>query len=297
MQVSRETIREAPAPRASAFKVRHSPGTFPWLIHLRGETQNNATDATNISASAPALETSTHGHRYPNPGYLGSSSHAAIFEHLPAQSGVANHSPLSEQSALSIPDVNSNAVAEGMIERGALVIGEIISQLDIHACKALVMFWLGKGTNLALGGTLVLDCIESTAKLLSSVPDDYESPAELARRLLGNTFSARDTLHSASVAEFSSHVCGRDTKWEALIVSLVAMGRATVDVPFFPPLFSTNLELLELQKQFTHLSDSCMEIGLQLDCLGDALLICQYENWILHSIIDGDQSKSLGPIW
>lgn len=269
---------------------------FPWLIRLRGETQDNATEAANIFVSAQAPETSTHGHRYPNPGYLGSSSHAAIFEHLPAQASVANRSPLSGQSALPMPDVNSNAVGEGIIERGAIVIEEIISQLDMHVCKAMVMFWLGKGTNLALGGPLVLDSIESTAKFLSSVLDGHGSPAELARRLLENTVTSRDTLRAASVAEFSAHICGSDTKWEALIISLVAMARATVDVPFFPPLFSTDLELLDLQQRFTRLSDSCLEIGLQLDCLGDALLICQYENWILHSLIDGDQSKSLSPI-
>ena len=40
-----------------------------------------------------------------------------------------------------------------------------------------------------------------------------------------------------------------------------------------------------------HLSDRCLEMCLSLDCLNDMQLLLQYENWIIHTFLDGDQSK------
>ncbi|KAL3417430.1 hypothetical protein PVAG01_11430 [Phlyctema vagabunda] len=37
-------------------------------------------------------------------------------------------------------------------------------------------------------------------------------------------------------------------------------------------------------------SDSCIEIAISLDCLNDLQLFLQYENFILHSFVEGDQS-------
>ncbi|KAF4900256.1 hypothetical protein CGCF415_v010169 [Colletotrichum fructicola] len=39
-----------------------------------------------------------------------------------------------------------------------------------------------------------------------------------------------------------------------------------------------------------HFADSCVDICLSLDCLNDLHLVLQYENYIIHSLIDGDQS-------
>jgi hypothetical protein len=40
-------------------------------------------------------------------------------------------------------------------------------------------------------------------------------------------------------------------------------------------------------------SDRCLELSISLDCLNDLQLVLQYENFISHSNVDGDESKRL----
>jgi hypothetical protein len=64
----------------------------------------------------------------------------------------------------------------------------------------------------------------------------------------------------------------------------------------FPQLFKTEKDQFILRRLSTKLSDLALDITLSLDCLNDLQLVLQYENFIVHTHVDGDQSKkfSLG---
>ena len=169
--------------------------------------------------------------------------------------------------------------------------GNIASQLRTDASKGLINFWLGKGTNLALGSLLTEPCVNSVTNTLGSLADDLDSHSALVQRLFDNSIRRHVFSGTATFKDYCEEFCHRNIRWETLVIALVALCRASIDVPYYPPLYSTQAELESLQKSVTELSDACLELALSLGCMDELLLVCQYENWILHSIIDGDQSE------
>ena len=71
---------------------------------------------------------------------------------------------------------------------------------------------------------------------------------------------------------------------------LAAIGGATNEIEFFPPLYRTDEERCRLRRMAANLCDVALEVCLSLDSLNDLQLVLQYENWIVHSYVDGDQS-------
>lgn len=231
----------------------------------------------------PSPSFSPRRNPYPNPGYLGSSSHAAIFKHItPDDHSSGAHAVGSELS--TEPWVGDNH----LLLQGADVLKHILTLYSLSSMKELVMFWLAKGTNLALAEPFVAQCTESVSQLFESHDENWH--LVYARRLLQN--SARPLLFNAStdLASFSSQFLDHYARWETLGIFFAAVSRATIDVPFFPALYTTEEQQYTLRRLATKLSDFALEISLSLDCLNDLQLILQYENFIVHSYVDGDQS-------
>jgi hypothetical protein len=178
------------------------------------------------------------------------------------------------------------------ISKEAHLLSRIASQLDIKTSERLVSFWLGKGTNLVLAGRLTEPCVKSVANELASLTDDPASHNLLSRRLFENSAKAHVFPRTAVFTDYCDEICQNNIRWETLVISFVALGRASIDVPYYPPLYSLQAELEAFQNVVTEFADSCLELALSLGRMGDLLLVCQYENWILHSVIDGDQIKS-----
>lgn len=157
--------------------------------------------------------------------------------------------------------------------------------------KELVMFWLAKGTNLALAEPFVAQCTESVSQLFESHDENWH--LVYARRLLQNSARPLHFNASTDLASFSSQFLDHYARWETLGIFFAAVSRATIDIPFFPALYTTEEQQYALRRLATKLSDFALEISLSLDCLNDLQLIVQYENFIVHSYVDGDQSKFL----
>jgi len=93
-----------------------------------------------------------------------------------------------------------------------------------------------------------------------------------------------------STKDYLSQMLAENLRWESLGIFFTAAARAAYDTTSFPILYSTNEERRKLIKELTHLGDGCLDTCLELDCLNDLQLILQYENLIVHSQVDGDQS-------
>lgn len=202
-----------------------------------------------------------------------------------------------EDIALEEPEFQRNHVSyvpdDTRISKGAHLLGSIASQLNTNAFERLVSFWLGKGTNLILAGLLTEPCVKSVANELASLTDDPASHSLLSRRLFENSAKSHVFPRTATFTDYCEEVCQANIRWETLVIAFVALGRASIDMPYYPPLYSLQAELEAFQKLVTGFADSCLEVVLSLGRMEDLLLICQYENWILHSVIDGDQSDSV----
>lgn len=74
-------------------------------------------------------------------------------------------------------------------------------------------------------------------------------------------------------------------------IFFTAPGRASLNVVNFTSLFKYPGQRRDLAKTLTYIGDCCLEICLSLDCLNDRQVMLQYENFILHSQVHGDQSQ------
>lgn len=218
---------------------------------------------------------------YPNPGYLGSSSHAAIFSHI-SPDGDRGDTFQTTQSTHSNGD-------DHLIQQGADTLRQLLSAFPLKGVIELVSFWLAKGVNLALTGPFVAQCTESMHHLLACMSDGNWHLA-YARQLLQNSARPLEFDQSSTLDAFSAQFLHQNTRWETLGLFFSAVSRATLDVSFFPSLYSTEKGQYSLRRMAMKLCDYILDICLSLDCLNDLQLLFQYENFIVHSHVDGDQS-------
>ena len=167
----------------------------------------------------------------------------------------------------------------------------VLDKFDLASMKDLVMFWLAKGVSLALAEPFVKQCAETMDCVTTLLSHDDNWHLTLASHLLQNSDRPLEYDEKSTLSSFASQFCERNVRWETLGIFLSAVVRATFDVPFFPSLYTTETGRNELQRSATRLSAYALEICLSLDCLNDLQLVFQYENSIVNSYVDGDQSK------
>ncbi|KAL6922576.1 hypothetical protein FSST1_006602 [Fusarium sambucinum] len=172
--------------------------------------------------------------------------------------------------------------------------------MDISKITPLVQSWLEKGVNLPLAGAFVVCCLNSVIRwrqLLTPDPTIESGDKELgsmasiyARALLANTRKPIIMHQDMTTQNFLSQMLETNLRWESLGIFFVAAARAAYDTTHFAPLYSTNEQRHRVIKALTYIGDCCLETCIELDCLNDLQLILQYENFIIHSQVDGDQS-------
>lgn len=236
----------------------------------------------SLHSPEPSPSFSQRRNPYPNPGYLGLSSHAAIFKHITqdGEHGAGNHA-----ADVVLPQLAGD---NHLLLQGADILRQIVDSYALTAMKELVQFWLAKGVNLALAEPFVQQCAESVSNLFTST--DQKWHLVYARRLLQNSALPLKFTVASDISSFSAQFLSQRSRWETLAIFFTAVSRATIDIPFFPSLYTTEEEQYALRRLSTKLSDFALEISLSLDCLNDLQLIIQYENFIVHSYVDGDQS-------
>jgi len=140
---------------------------------------------------------------YPNPGYLGLSSHAKNFDHIPSPVEhendrfqmqthpstintatptstitTANNSSSNTRRRGNVRSDNQHAlqgedddifVDEAHINYGVQIIEGIRNSMDISSCIKLVEMWSGMGINFALAGIFAKKCVETTRYIFESL--------------------------------------------------------------------------------------------------------------------------------
>ncbi|KAM3420494.1 hypothetical protein BST61_g3762 [Cercospora zeina] len=226
------------------------------------------TDSPSTSNSVP--------HVYPNPGYQGRSSHAAIFDTVKASGGTTLPEVVLQDAMLELEDAEKAQHAKFLDD---------LKRLDLRECAELISQWIHHGVNLAIAGPLL---VPATAAICSLFRD--QNGAELATFLFRGSRERLTADGAMSIASFCENFCRGDPGWATLGLFLVGLSRAVEDTAYYPALYSTRNGQRHLQRTALRCADQCLEICLSLDCLNDLQLLLQYENFIAHSMIDGDQS-------
>ncbi|EHK22740.1 uncharacterized protein TRIVIDRAFT_124113, partial [Trichoderma virens Gv29-8] len=236
--------------------------------------------------------------RYPNPGYLGDVSHANIFNQVssraPSWVAVSQHDE-SVQPPIPSPPADT-FIDQATFDRANHALS-LLDQLQVSGLASLIRFWLKKGVSLALGEPFVETCAEAavdwrelSTPVGSNAHDVGVGIAQRARVLLENTHRPISVHRHSTASEYLSQMSGRNIRWESLGIFLAAASRAALDTSSFAPLYNSDEGRRGLIKALTYIGDCCLETCLALDCLNDLQLVLQYENLIVHSQVDGDQS-------
>ncbi|EPE02816.1 zn 2cys6 transcription factor [Ophiostoma piceae UAMH 11346] len=237
---------------------------------------------------------------YPNPGYQGFSSHTTIFDHIPTDTvrrDVEENSTATPGSVSRIGTSGASPMSEplladsSLIQRGADLVKRCALTYDMDAMRTLVSFWLARGVNLAVGE----DFVEIVTEAMRGFrPERNASTSDWclaqSRLLFNNSIQPLDTGKATDPSEFSKQFTQDNMRWETLGLFFSALARSTIDVTFYPPLYRDVDSILQVRKFAAEISSLCMDLCLALDCMNDLQLVFQYENFIVHSCVDGDQS-------
>lgn len=239
-------------------------------------------------------------HHYPNPGYLGLSSHATIFRQLPPALHDETDGSQSAHEVGSTQGLEA-AIEDDQVIQGAKLIEDILKTPQVKLCRVLVDDWITiGGVNLALAGSLVISCAQSAEHTLTQLNESIQTCQELSMKLFVNSRKSIVLNEHANMDDFLAGFCGENIRWEALGLFFTAISRATLDMSRFTPLYRTEQQRKALRRNTMRYADRCLDFGLSLDCLNDLQLMLQYENFINHSCVDGDQSyrswKRLGDV-
>ena len=241
----------------------------------------------------PPLKISPRRNLYPNPGLFGPSSHVAIFNQIYPDDDRA-HEANPTLNPVSAPE-GSNSQSQDLdpaAHQGAQMLKQLLSKFDLASMKDLVCFWLAQGVCLALAEPFVKKCTEATDRLRAKwLSQEINWHLALTQYLMQNSSCPLEYGESSTLSSFTGQFCDRNIRLETLGIVLSAVIRATFDVPLFPSLYTSEAERYQLQTLATRLIDCALELCLSLDCLNDLQLVFQYENWIVHSYVDGNQSE------
>ena len=225
-----------------------------------------------------------------DPGHLGNSSHAAIFDQiqLDRTSTPARH--VSHTPPIQSVYTPSHEL-ESALRQSAEMLKSVLDSYDLASMQALVNFWLAKGVNLALAEPLLAYCVAAMDHIRSTMYHDGWH-LTLSRTLLDNLSRSLAYAETTTLSAFTQQFCDVNIRWETLGIFLIAVVRATFDVSFFPLLYTTESRRQQLRESATRLSTRVLQICLSLDHPNDLQFVFHYEAFIITTYVNGDQSKS-----
>lgn len=248
-------------------------------------------DAASVPSNASvSTATAIPFVQYPNPGYLGSFSHTTLFDQLPPQNN-AEPGTESQQSEDGRSAPNKCVIDDICINKGAELILGLHREFSIRSLAHLFQKWVSTGANLALAGPLTGSCASAVDYTLAQCDGKYPTARAISKRLFHNSCQPILSNPETAISEYCTFFSGANARWEAFGIFFVAICRASVDIPYAEPLYDSEQPRRRLQKLALSYSDQCLELCLPLDCMNDLQLLLQYENFISHSQVDGDQSK------
>lgn len=176
------------------------------------------------------------------------------------------------------------------LSHGAKLVEQMQRLLPLPSCYSILRQWSAQDTNLALAGGFVDQCADNVRFLLPENPETPIDNLETAKLLFTNTNRQLTTIPTDTLDNYATQFCQKNARWETLGLFCTAVSRAAIDVIYTQGSSKRNPTCRGLPRLAMKFSDAFLEIAVSLDCLNDLQVLLQYENFILHSMVDGDQS-------
>ncbi|KAI1361340.1 hypothetical protein F5Y08DRAFT_347959 [Xylaria arbuscula] len=280
--------------RARPFKRSRIKKSNPTCTReVPATTTDDSASSSGIPDENPADQTTRDVYRYPNPGFLGQFSQSGILDQVSTYATLNPHVPDTNEPNLALFDL----LRDRDIFDKAIHCVNRLERLGISNLCRLVRMWLQKGVNLSLGGPLVAKCNEAMLEWAALVaPRDSEGGnsnldiQQQAQTLLRNTNKVIVVRKESSPNELFAQMIGDNLRLETAGLFLTAAARAVLDTPYFDLLYAGEDQRRSILRAIAYVGDCCVELCLALDCLNDLQLVLQYENFIVHSFVDGDRN-------
>lgn len=230
---------------------------------------------------------------YPNPGYLGASSHVTIFSQLSGDDAPLQYSTTSIPGQGAQPPGLESTLgldAEIHVSKLAECLKRLLASFSAAAFKNLISFWRATGANLALAEPLVDLCLDALDNLHSqSTQPEADQYVLYTRWLLRNSSRPLAIRPPLALQDFCYQSLGSDTRLEMVGLLICAVIRAASEIHTFPPLYLDGNRRQELMALAVKVTDAAVEAILSLDMLNDLQLVFQYENFISYTYVFGVQ--------
>ncbi|KAJ6186616.1 hypothetical protein N7519_007917 [Penicillium mononematosum] len=194
------------------------------------------------------------------------------------------------QSETNPTSQNGYMISDSCIEKGAELILELHRESALQPFAHLFQKWISTGANLALAGPLTGPCASTVEYTLLKCDGTHATARKISRDLFYRSSQPIPSGQETSFSEYCANFCGENAGWETFGIFFTAICRASVDLACAEPLYDSEKQRRRLQKLALSYSDRCLDHCLPLDCMKDLQLFLQYENFISHSQVDGDQS-------
>jgi hypothetical protein len=217
----------------------------------------------------------------PNPGYIGPSSHARILDQIPLDEALA-------------PDAESHKVSSdvaSLIDQAAQQLHDLLLDREPGALQAIANFWREQGYTTVVAEEVTDVCIDSCGLLLQAKSTTSKNWSyDFIKLLYQNSNTQLPVRPSDTISDFTRQFTGERARLESFGIFLVALAKAALFVPFYPPLYTSQAQRFALRTTTIKLMDHCWALCESLNSLNILQLLLQYERFLIHNTIDGPQS-------
>ncbi|KAK8150437.1 hypothetical protein G3M48_001909 [Beauveria asiatica] len=221
--------------------------------------------------------------RYPNPGYLGSSNHTALFNQLELDRDSLIDARIDGHGHDELP---TRPTSDASISLGEDIIEHLFRVCPLAICINLAKSWLDTGANLPLGHAFTAASVQAVENLTTD-PGDRVG---LSKQLFHNSSLPLEAT-SASTERGDATMFNFGTpRWENICLFFISVARATLVIPYLHPALRLREQRHRIIRLAMRYACQSLDLSLSLDCLNDLQLVSQYENFLLHSIVDGDEN-------
>jgi len=243
----------------------------------------------NISVAS--VNKASLDHEYPHPGFQGPSSHSTIYDQVQQHLGHENNANFDAvRTSNPLPRVRAQAeVYSRVMTSGAELVSQLPSATEFVLYKGLINTWQAQGHRLQLAYPFTQTCVDTIERLLNK-PRTTDWHEIISERLLQSSRQHLVYSSATSIAEFANQFSGNNTRWEIVGLFWIMLGRATLCTTTWTGLYHDEGERQSFRRRVVAAADSCLELSLSMDCLNDLQMMLQYETYILHTNVSGNQS-------
>ena len=252
--------------------------------HPEGETSSDESRLTS-----PSVTDGTSSYRPSVPGFLGSTSYAAVF--------AEGHESINVEAELESPeDISGSKQSSNYFPLGSSKVKEgarILAQLrDLKKYPQTIDRWYNRQCLTPLI-PFIKDCIDilMTDELLKSSSCDSRL-MERSRKVLLCTTTTFDLTDIKKPSDFPFYVMGDHLRFEVVGLMLASAGMGAISLEELSLDYEDEFQWKDIAKAMLRASDQCIALCQEIGNLSDLGIWHILVNHIFHTQVDGDVGKS-----